>query len=232
MNTMNIVVDNHGYQSVIKDICDLNWAELQRADISAAAWAYYYFSIQFRENLEIARQLHPEDPALGHLMREECNTDNLSPWPDVAEEGEKLNHDEFMKRVLTLSEIDSQTRQAIETAGHIYLIRTRAIEAHTRAMSIASYEDGGLEAVFKAILQCRCWDTPLLQGLRHFLVKHIDFDSNADSGHGALVRHLAPTEAIHSIWSEFYHLLVVSVPRLLSHQPHATVIADVKMSHI
>jgi hypothetical protein len=31
----------------------------------------------------------------------------------------------------------------------------------TRALSLASYEDGGLESVFKAILKARRWDGAL-----------------------------------------------------------------------
>jgi hypothetical protein len=60
------------------------------------ASAYYFFSIQVREDLEVARQLYPNDDRLLQLEEGECSTDNLSPWPDVAGEGEKLNHDEFM----------------------------------------------------------------------------------------------------------------------------------------
>jgi len=51
-----------------------------------------------RENLEIARRLYPNDTKLQQLEREECNTDNLSPWPGVASAAEKMNHDEFMRR--------------------------------------------------------------------------------------------------------------------------------------
>jgi hypothetical protein len=102
------------YESVIQEICQLDWAGLTRDELSHTAWAYYYFSIQFRENLEIARKLHPDDDKLRQLEREECNTSNLSPWPGVAEVGEKMNHDEFMRRVLSLSPIDAAKRSELE----------------------------------------------------------------------------------------------------------------------
>jgi hypothetical protein len=60
------------YESVIQEICQLDWAGLTRDELSHTAWAYYYFSIQFRENLEIARKLHPDDDKLRQLEREEC----------------------------------------------------------------------------------------------------------------------------------------------------------------
>ena len=75
----------------------LDWGKLTEEDLIGVAWVYYYFSIQFRESLEIARQLYPADQQLQELDRGERNTDNLSPWPGVASVGERMNHDEFMR---------------------------------------------------------------------------------------------------------------------------------------
>ena len=72
------------YQRVIDEICNLNWANLSDEDVIRVAWAYYHFSVQFRECLEIAREMYPEDERLLQLDHGERNTDNLSPWPGVA----------------------------------------------------------------------------------------------------------------------------------------------------
>ena len=74
----------YAYKGVIDEICALGWSRLTEAELTGVAGAYYYFSIQFRENLEIACNLYPADPLLTQLAQEECNTDNLSPWPGVA----------------------------------------------------------------------------------------------------------------------------------------------------
>jgi hypothetical protein len=203
-----------GYQAVIEEICELNWPALGRTQLSAAAWAYYYFSIQFRESLLTALALYPDDDQLKRLVREECDTDNLSPWPGVCAAGEKLNHDEFMRRVLDLNSIGQGLRDTIETSGQRYLERTRQFDERVRAMSIASYECGGLESVFTAMLRGSQWDTPLLEGFRHFLVKHIGFDSDEEQGHGALIQHLVPDEGIRPLWTEFRDLLIAAVPGL------------------
>lgn len=213
-DTVALFATTADYRSIIDAVCDLRWADLDRAGISTVAWAYYYFSVQFRENLQVAHGLYPDDPALDRLVAEECATNNLSPWPGVAQAGETLDHDEFMRRVLTLSPIDHETRQRVEQAGRCYLSSARAEDDYAKAASIASYEDGGLERVFKAMLQCHCWDTPLLEAFRHFLVKHIGFDSHPEQGHGALIRHLAPDERIVGLWSQFYTLLITAVPCL------------------
>ena len=63
----------------------------------------------------------------------------------------------------------------------------RRMDDKTRVMSIASYECGGLESVFRAILRAPDWNTRLLQAFRHFLVKHVGFDSDPEQGHGLLI---------------------------------------------
>ncbi len=203
-----------GYKPVIEEIANFNWESLDRSQLSAVAWAYWYFSIQFRENLEATFRMYPNDRQLQNLVKEECDTDNLSPWPNVAGKNEKLNHDEFMKRLLTLSSINPHVQQIAEKAGLHYLNRVRRIDDLTKAMSIASYECGGLETVFKAILRAQDWDTPLLRAFKHFLVKHIDFDSDPAQGHGALIKHLVPDDRIRYLWVEFRDLLIISVPNL------------------
>ena len=82
------------------------------------------------------------------------------------------------------------------------------MDTNVRALALASYEDGGLEAVFTAFLTAPKWDGPLLQAFRHFLAEHIRFDSDPDAGHGALCRHLVPDERVGPLWAEFKRILV------------------------
>ena len=206
---------------IVTEIGSMNWTTLSPDELSATAWAYYYFSIQFRENLEAALTIHPDDEMLKHLAREECNTDNLSPWPGVAAPGEKMDHDEFMRRVLDLNSIDETVRDRVAVAGERYLAYVRQFDAEVRAMSIASYECGGLEHVFRAILKAEQWDTPLLEGFQHFLVKHIDFDSDVDEGHGALAQHLALDDRVRPLWAAFRDLFIVAAPGLTTNTVEA-----------
>jgi hypothetical protein len=202
------------YGRVITEICELNWRDLNEEELIHTAWAYYFFSVQFRENLQIARILHPEDEKLQDLEREECNTDNLSPWPGVAQVGEKMDHDEFMKRVLSLAPVPEAKRCLFEEIGHRYLSKVDEMAFTTRALSIASYEDGGLERVFRAMLTARTSDNPLLRGFRHFLSEHIRFDSDPAQGHGAMIRHLRPDDRILPLWTSFKEMLVEFAPGL------------------
>ena len=197
-------------------ICDMAWSDLTEQEFIDVAWAYYFFSIQFRENLTIACELFPNDSKLQQLEHEECATDNLSPWPGVAANGEKMNHDEFMRRLLQLSPVSDERRCAFEALGARYLDEVRATDDLTRALSIASYEDGGLERIFRAFLQAPVRNNPALKAFRHFLTEHIRFDNDPDQGHGALSRHLAPDDRILPLWLGFERLLVAFVPTLRS----------------
>jgi hypothetical protein len=210
---MNIMQD-FKYKSIIYEICGLKWSELTSEDMMSVVWGYHHFSIQFRENLKIARQLYPDDTKLQQLEQEECNTSNLSPWPGVAAPGEKLNHDEFMRRALALCPIPAERSARLHSIGEAYLARTRAADPVACALSIASYEDGGLESVFRAMLTFRHWNNVSLTAFRHFLTEHVRFDSDPDQGHGALSRHMAPDDRVLGLWEAFRDVLVRSAPAL------------------
>ena len=202
------------YHSVIDAITELGWDRLDEQGCLDAAFAYYFFSIQFRENLVAARTLHPADAQLQELEQGECDTDNLSPWPGVAQAGERMHHDEFMRRSVALAPIPPAKQKLFSELGAKYLEAARGMEQTTKAMSIASYEDGGLEAVFTAMLRMPDWPNPALKAFRHFLSEHIRFDSDPDGGHGALARHLAPDDRIAPLWVSFKDLLVAFAPAL------------------
>ena len=204
------------YQDVIFQICDLNWAALSEEEMLSAAWAYYFFSVQFRENLELACDLYPEDVNLARLKKEECATSNLSPFPPVSAQGEKMDHDEFMRRLLCLNPISDQARSTFTERGNRYLAHIRGLDPVARALSISSYENGGLERVFTAILQAPDFENPALRAFRFFLSEHIRFDSDPEQGHGSLSRHLMPDESVFDFWSAFRQLFVEFTPRLLA----------------
>lgn len=202
------------YDRVIGEICDLRWDRLTSEELTDVAWAYYYFSIQFREHLRIARTIYPLDQKLQQLEKEECDTDNLSPWPDVALADEQMDHDEFIRRLLMLAPINQARHSRLAEIGEAYLTNVRDMDPQTRAASIASYEDGGLERVFRAILTSPDWNGPLLGAFSHFLSEHIRFDSDPEQGHGALSRHIMVDDRVSLVWMEFKDLLTRSVPKL------------------
>ena len=209
--TMRGIKTADRYKKVVDQIESLNWPELTRDELMAAAAAYYFFSVQFVDSVDIACGLYPSDSKLIELRRGECDTDNLSPYPGVAEPGERMNHDEFMRRTVAMSSLDPDTRNRIERLGHAYLAEVRQFDPLTRAMSLSSYEDGGLETVFSAMLTAKDWNEPSLGAFRHFLVEHIKLDSGE---HGGLCRHLVADDRILPLWEAFRDILIEAAPRL------------------
>src|SRR5271166_5793202 len=133
------------YQRVIDEIGGLNWSALTREELMPACRAYYYFSVQFVGAVGIACKLYPSDRMLMALREGELDTDNLSPYPGIAKEGERMNHDEFMLRTVAMSSLEPAAKERAATLGRTYLTQVRRLAPLTRAMALSSYEDGGLE---------------------------------------------------------------------------------------
>jgi hypothetical protein len=205
------------YEHIIDEICDLNWSALNREELMAVANAYWYFSIQFCETVDIACARYPDDAKLIELREGECDTANLSPYPGVAAPGEKMNHDEFMHRTVAMAPLDAAKRARVDALGAEYLAAARAVGDDVRIMSLPSYEDGGLERVFTAVLRAQDWDETSLKAFRHFLEGHIRLDSDPDHGHGSLCRHMVPDDRIVPLWAAFRDLLVGGAPKLAQH---------------
>ena len=209
---MNVHIPNH-YRKVIDEISSFNWRGLERKELLRVCRAYYYFSMQFVEAVHIACDLFPSDQNLIALREGECDTDNLSPYPGVAQKGERMNHDEFMRRVVESASLDQAGRDRVDALGREYLAEVSPVDPLTRAMALSSYEDGGLEAVFRAMLTAPDWSEPSLGAFKHFLVEHIKLDSG-DGSHGSLCRHLVADDRILPLWVAFKNLLIAAAPRL------------------
>jgi hypothetical protein len=187
---------------------------LTRPDLLAVSEAYFFFSQQFCETVKIALLRHPTDAKLIELKAGECNTANLSPYPGVAEDGERMDHSEFMRRTNLLSSLGLPEKERIAKLGAAYLAAARAIDTDLRIISLTSYEDGGLETVFRAALTSPDWNEPALQSFHHFLTGHVALDSDPEHGHGSLCRHLIADDRILPLWTAFRDLLTDAAPRL------------------
>ena len=214
MNYASNITQEFQFCRVIDEICAFPWSSLSSDEMVNVAWAYYFFSIQFRECLNEARRLRPGDEKLRQLEAEECDTDNLSPWPGVAAAGERMDHDEYMRRALALRPFTKARAPAFKDIGGRYLAATRSQPTLARVAALATYEDGGLERVFRSMLTFAQWDNAVLLAFRHFLQEHVRFDSNAETGHGALCRHIDVDDRVLPLWASFRDLLVESVPAI------------------
>jgi hypothetical protein len=88
-------------------------------------------------------------PLLIELCAGECDTDTLSPYPRVATVGEKMNHDEFMRRAVAMSSLDgdTQARQGREPRPCVSYENSQDGRV-TKAMSLSSHEMAGWRRCF------------------------------------------------------------------------------------
>ncbi|MGH1403481.1 MAG: hypothetical protein ACRBDL_04505 [Alphaproteobacteria bacterium] len=186
--------------NAVNRICNLDWESFNEDQIASAAWMLYYLSIQFRKNLETAMELHPNDPALQELATEELHTDNLSPFPNIAEEGECLDHDEFLKRIIDSYPMEQEKKQFLTALGNKYLAELSHMPDEAKTMHLVSLEDGGASRIYQSILNAPTeqWESNEMQAFHHFLEKHVAFDNleGEDAGHGALIRKLGMDDSI------------------------------------
>ena len=111
----------------------------------------------------------------------------------------------------------------MRTSPRPFKLKARAIDPKVRALALASYEDGELESVFRAILTAPQWDfleSPLLKC--HSLIsfsglEHIKFDSDPEQG--TWVRFVATFRQTDRMcaplwWKEFKQMFVKAAPRL------------------
>ncbi len=197
------------------EIAAMNWVALSPDERVDVAWTTYFFSVQCRESLNAALQVHPDHEGLKHYAQAVCQTTNLSPWTGVASPGEAMHHDEFLRRVLTREPVCQERRARLQRLGAAYLVTTRGLNAPVKAMGVLSYLTGGLDAVYRTIQSTAQGEGELMRGFRYFLTEHVRLvhasqaelpsASSAGSNDG---------DSAGLMWTAFRDLLLQTVPSL------------------
>tara|TARA_B100001989_G_C24540621_1_gene467343 strand:- start:1554 stop:2237 length:684 start_codon:yes stop_codon:yes gene_type:complete len=198
--------------SGVERICNLGWEDLSENQVKRALHGFYFFSQKFVDNLRTASNLYPEDDGIKSLMQEELNTDNLSPYNGVADEGEAMDHDVFLRRVIQISGLSEEENEELFTKGKQYLEAMDQMPPEAQLQCLVSCEDGGAIQMYSSVLKAQVLDSedPALQAFKHFLQKHVEFDNEegAEAGHGTLVRKFEMEDKhIGPFWNHFADFL-------------------------
>ena len=124
-----------------------------------------------------------------------------------------MNHNEFMRRALTLLPRAASRASAFEGVGQRYL-------AATRSQPVSARIAGPANAVLLAF--------------RHFMQEYVRFDCGSETSHGALCRHIKVDDRVLPLWGSFRDQFVEAKTRPRSPsargdvrlQPTAPVILD------
>ena len=118
-------------------------------------------------------------------------------------------------RLLTLQPMGDVA--AIERAGAVYLAKSRAMTITSWPRASPAMKMAACRPSFGAMLRAPSWTGAGQRAFRHFLEKHIEFDSDEDAGHGALSRHIPVDDSILPLWVAFEDILRCAVPAFAHH---------------
>lgn len=166
------------YKSVVERIKQLNWPELSSSDLTSVWYLSWVAAVEFAEALRIALDIYPQHRGLTLMARGELKTKNLR-LEDFLQAGD---HYEFLEHFLKKYGVVERIDQSLVEHGERYLQACRKLSGYDRAMTVFSRELE-LSGIFERILEAPDWSAPGLYAFRHYLARHIQFDSSAGGHH-------------------------------------------------
>ncbi len=168
-------------KEVVRQIKALNWENLSSDELVVVWYLSYVAAVEFAEALRLALRLYPDNPGLKAMAYGELKTRNLS-LDDFRAAGD---HHEFLAHFLAKHDVTEQMERQLGEHAAAYLAACRSLSDDVRAMTVFSREEE-LSGIFARILQAGDWSAPGLYAFRHYLSRHIVFDSG-EGGHYDLV---------------------------------------------
>ena len=177
-NSVPMMSDQPDYKLVVEQIKHLNWSNLDTSELTKVWYLSWVAAVEFAEALRIALDLYPDHRGLAKMARGELNTKNLF-LDDYHQAGD---HHEFLEHFLKKHDVINQMDETLVQQGVEYLNACRNLSSADRAMTVFSRELE-LSGIYARILDAPDWSAPGLYAFRHYLVKHIQFDSGTGGHH-------------------------------------------------
>ncbi len=168
-------------KEVVRKIKELDWEHLNAEELVVVWYLSYVAAIEFAEALRIALRMYPDDEGLKRMAFGELKTRNLS-LDDFRVAGD---HHEFLAHFLKKHNVTEKMERELGEHAARYLAACRELSDEVRAMTVFSREEE-LSGIFARILQAKDWSAPGLYAFRHYLSRHITFDTG-EGGHHDLV---------------------------------------------
>ncbi|MDR3440146.1 hypothetical protein [Telmatospirillum sp.] len=169
------------HKAVVREIKGLNWENLDGDDLQVVMYLSYIAAVEFAEALRLALDLYPSHEGLLEMAHGELKTKNLL-LDDYRDAGD---HHEFLAHFLEKHDLTEPMRQRLGRHADAYLAACRSLDENVRAMTVFSREEE-LSGIFARMLDAEDWSYPGLYAFRHYLSRHITFDSG-EGGHHDLV---------------------------------------------
>lgn len=180
-------------QSVIGEITNLPWQRLSPAGLQQLMVLSHHAAREFAASLRVAKRLYPNNKELYEMATGELETTNLhfDSYKGPGDHADYLDH--FIRKCNVPTQVHAK--------GTAYERLVAQLPDTVRASSVFEREQY-LPEIFKRILAAPDWDAPGLEAYRHYLEKHIQFDTEP-GGHAEKVANLSTTAAF---WNERRHM--------------------------
>lgn len=165
-------------KEVVGKIKALNWENLSRDELVVVWYLSYVAAVEFAEALRIALRLYPDHPGLKAMAYGELKTRNLA-LEDFRSPGD---HHEFLAHFLAKHDVTAKMERELGEHAARYMAVCRSLSDEVRAMTVFSREEE-LSGIFARMLQASDWSAPGLYAFRHYLSRHIVFDSGTGGHH-------------------------------------------------
>ncbi|MGK4581606.1 DUF3050 domain-containing protein [Kitasatospora sp. HPMI-4] len=167
------------YKTFVDRILGLPFENLSTHELKQVWYLSWVAAVEFGEALRLSDKLHPDHPGLQEMILGELETTNLAldDFQDAKDHHEFLAH--FLRKHGVMEEMEAELGEYAEK----YLAACRALDPHTRAMTVFSREEE-LSGIFARFLDSPAenWEHDGLYAFKHYLTTHIVLDSS-EGGH-------------------------------------------------
>jgi hypothetical protein len=178
IGSVAMIDDQDSYKEIVQQIKHLNWCGLDTIGLTKVWYLSWIAAVEFAEALRITLDLYPNHRGLAKMARGELKTRNLR-LEDYLQAGD---HHEFLEHFLNKQGVINRIDEALVNHGVRYMNACRELSDTDRAMTVFSRELE-LAGIFERILEAPDWSAPGLYAFRHYLSRHIVFDSSVGGHH-------------------------------------------------
>ncbi|MDH6576654.1 hypothetical protein [Kitasatospora sp. MAP5-34] len=184
------------YKTYVENILALPFENLTSHELQQVWYLSWVAAVEFGEALRLSQKMYPDHAGLQEMILGELDTTNLA----LEDFQEPKDHHEFLSHFLIKHGVMEKMEAELGEHAATYLAACRALDPHTRAMTVFSREEE-LAGIFARFLDSaeENWEAPGLYAFKHYLTTHIVLDSS-EGGHHELTNDFPIDDAV----SPFY----------------------------
>jgi hypothetical protein len=189
----------YDYKQFVARIRALPFEQVSAQELQDIWYLSWVAAVEFAEALRISLRLYPDHPGLQVMAFGELDTANLA----LNDFQRRSDHHEFLGHFLRKHDVLASAEQRLGVDAEKYLAACRALDPHTRAMTVFSREEE-LSGIFARFLDARDWSAPGVYAFRHYLGTHIVLDSG-EGGHHELTNDFPVDDSVRPFYEARFH---------------------------